>query len=66
MEKRMSYEEIQNMIRQGYKPIGDLVYVLETDLINGYGTVNIFVHEKYKIIDTVGSYREIPCPCIIK
>lgn len=66
MEKRMSYEEIQDVIKQGYKPIGDLVKALKSDLIKGYGIVNIFVNEKYKIIDTVGNYMEIPYPCIIK
>lgn len=63
--KFSSYEEIQNIIKQGYTPIGDLKRVLEeAHGLLVYITPKIYVCERRKIIDIAGAYIRKPYPWI--
>ena len=63
-EKRVvNYEELIDLINQGYKPIGDLKKAIQhISLLKNYKEIPVMVRQNQKIIDTYLYYQEIPHP----
>ena len=59
----VNYEELIDLINQGYKPIGDLKKAIQhISLLKNYKEIPVMVRQNQKIIDTYLYYREVPYP----
>ena len=60
-----NYDELIELVNQGYKPIGDLKKALKhISLLENYKEIPIMIRQDKKIIDTYLYYKENPYPCI--
>lgn len=59
----VNYEELIDLINQGYKPIGDLEKAIKhTSLLESYKEIPVMIRQNQKIIDTYLYYKENPYP----
>lgn len=62
----LNYDEIINLINQGYKPIGDLKETLSCGLLlKGYKKIETYIDTNRKIIDIYWNFRLLPYPHFI-
>lgn len=61
----VNYDELIELVNQGYEPIGDLKRALNhVSLLENYKGIPIMIRQNQKIIDTYLYYKENPYPSL--
>lgn len=64
-KKIINYDELIEIIDNGYEPIGDLKRALEhPKMVKTYKEIPVIIKHDMKIIDTYLYYVERPYPCL--